>query len=153
MERHVGVWVYDEHGRRAAEVDYRLLDGDRLLTRLTRVWDYTGPQAPEFDEEASRTTVTLGLGGRGRVSHEPRGSKGPRRDTGAHVPEEQRWMDRPAFGEWPVFSAQAHGLTGPVILRAAGSDGVHPVWVGRSAHGDVVGVVVLVDGMPGLLEP
>ncbi|MFJ8043919.1 DUF4241 domain-containing protein [Kitasatospora sp. NPDC096147] len=31
------------------------------------------------------------------------------------------------------------------------SDGVHPVWVGRSAEGDVVGVVVLVEGMPDLI--
>ncbi|MFF2792767.1 DUF4241 domain-containing protein [Streptomyces sp. NPDC058049] len=36
---------------------------------------------------------------------------------------------------------------------ALGSDGGHPVWVGRSADGDVVGVVVLVDGMPALAAP
>ncbi|MFF4447961.1 DUF4241 domain-containing protein [Streptomyces sp. NPDC001502] len=36
---------------------------------------------------------------------------------------------------------------------ALGSDGGHPVWVGGSADGDVVAVVVLVDGMPALAAP
>ncbi|MFI8390656.1 hypothetical protein [Streptomyces sp. NPDC085540] len=33
------------------------------------------------------------------------------------------------------------------------SDGGHPVWVGRSADGDVVGVVVVIDRMPELAAP
>ncbi|QES55134.1 hypothetical protein DEJ51_13770 [Streptomyces venezuelae] len=36
---------------------------------------------------------------------------------------------------------------------AVTSDGSHPVWVGRSADGHVVGVVVLVDGMPAPAAP
>ncbi|MFD7911195.1 DUF4241 domain-containing protein [Streptomyces sp. NPDC059752] len=31
--------------------------------------------------------------------------------------EEERWMDRPEFGGWPVFSAQVHGPAEPVAFR------------------------------------
>ncbi|MFD5417329.1 DUF4241 domain-containing protein [Streptomyces sp. NPDC127069] len=40
-----------------------------------------------------------------------------------------------------------------LVAFAVGSDGVHPVWVGRSADGHVVGVVVLVEGVPDLVAP
>ncbi|MGZ9931507.1 DUF4241 domain-containing protein [Streptomyces sp. NC-S4] len=117
QENHVGLWVYDEQGRRTHEVDYRLLDGDRLLTRLTRRWGYAGPEVQEFDEEASRTTVTLYPDGRGRLVQEPKGSKGGSRHSTARVTEEQRWMDRPEFGGWPLLSAQVHGVAEPVAVR------------------------------------
>lgn len=117
QEHHVGLWVYDEQGRRFQQVDYRLLDGDRLLTRRTRRWGYAGPEVPEFDEEASRTTVTLYPDGRGRLVREPKGAKGGSTHTTAKVTEEERWMDRPEFGGWPVLSAQVHGLAEPVTVR------------------------------------
>ncbi|THA85603.1 DUF4241 domain-containing protein [Streptomyces sp. A0592] len=118
-DHHVGLWVYDEQGRRTHQADYRLLDGDRLLTRITRIWRYGGPEVAEFDAEAPRVTYTLHPDTRGIVSHEPRGSKGSRRDTLADVPDEEKWRDRPAFEDWPVISAQVEGLAEPVTLRAA----------------------------------
>ncbi|MFE6907722.1 DUF4241 domain-containing protein [Streptomyces erythrochromogenes] len=118
-DHHVGLWVYDEHGRRTHEADYRLLDGDRLLTRITRIWRYAGPDTAEFDEEAPQVTYTLHPDTRGIVSHAPRGSKGSRRETLADVPDGEKWRDRPAFEDWPVISAQVQGLAEPVTLRAA----------------------------------
>ncbi|WP_328962899.1 DUF4241 domain-containing protein [Streptomyces virginiae] len=122
QQHHVGLWIYDECGRRTHEVDYRLLEADRLLTRQTRIWAYAGPEVPEFDERASRTTVTLKPEGRARVSREPQGSKGGMSTTTAEITEDQRWLKRPDFGGWPVFSRKVHELTEPVnVCEAAGA--------------------------------
>ncbi|MFF5969968.1 hypothetical protein ACFY7C_00415 [Streptomyces sp. NPDC012769] len=40
---------------------------------------------------------------------------------------------------------------GELMSFATTGDGTYLVWVGRSAAGEVVGVVVLVEGMPELL--
>ncbi|MFJ9945138.1 DUF4241 domain-containing protein [Streptomyces erythrochromogenes] len=146
-DHHVGLWVYDEQGRRTHQADYRLLDGDRLLTRTTRIWRYGGPETAEFDAEAPRVTYTLHPDTRGIVSHEPRGSKGSRRDTLADVPDEEKWRDRPAFGDWPVISAQVQGLAEPVSLRAAvvagreGGSGAEPAGLWRAPRPGTAGPV------------
>ncbi|WP_241518941.1 DUF4241 domain-containing protein [Streptomyces sp. CB03238] len=41
---------------------------------------------------------------------------------------------------------------GELVAFATTGDGTYPVWVGRSADGDVAEVVVLVEGMPTVLQ-
>lgn len=92
------------------------------------------------------------------------GAMGAFADAGAWAPLQQRFVvavtDRGDEG-WmkeDAGSAFFRRVRGPgsgvgLAAFAVGSDGTHPVWVGRSASGDVVGVVVLVDGMPALAAP
>lgn len=116
-EHHVGLWVYDEQGRRTHEVDYRLLDGDRLLTRRTRRWGYAGPEVPEFDEEASRTTVTLFPDGRGRLVQEPKGSKGDRCRPRPRSPRRSGGWTARSSGAGPCSRRRCTGRLEPVAVR------------------------------------
>ncbi|MFF8837414.1 DUF4241 domain-containing protein [Streptomyces sp. NPDC015130] len=111
-DHHVGLWVYDAQGRRTHALDLRLLDDPaRLLHRHTVAWSYTGPEMAEFDEACPRVTVELFPDGRGSRTEEPRGSRGGASVTVPRLGDDERWTDRPAFGEWPLLSAQLHGLT------------------------------------------
>ncbi|MFJ3980026.1 DUF4241 domain-containing protein [Streptomyces sp. NPDC090021] len=113
-DHYVGLWAYDAQGRRTHDLDMRLLDEPtRLLRRYTVAWHYTDPEMPEFDEKCPRSTVELFPDGRGQRTQEPRGKGGGAHVTSPALGDDERWMDRPAFGEWPLLSAEAHGLTDP----------------------------------------
>ncbi|MFJ3828794.1 DUF4241 domain-containing protein [Streptomyces sp. NPDC090046] len=119
-DRYVGLWVYDAQGRRTYDLDMRLLDDPaRLMRRYTVDWKYTGPEMPEFDEACPRITVDLFPDGRGRRTEESRGKGGGSYVTSPRLGEDERWMDRPAFGGWPLLSARMHGLTAPPVFEAA----------------------------------
>ncbi|MFJ8165910.1 DUF4241 domain-containing protein [Streptomyces sp. NPDC096136] len=114
-DHHVGLWVYDGQGRRTHDLDLRLLDDpERLFHRYTVAWNYPGPETAEFDPKCPRVILDLFPDGRGRRVEEPRGYA-----TSAGLREDERWTDRPAFGEWPLFSAQLHGFTEPPVFEAA----------------------------------
>ncbi|WP_030965483.1 DUF4241 domain-containing protein [Streptomyces sp. NRRL S-378] len=120
-DHYVGLWVYDAQGRRTHDLDRRVLDApSRLLRRYTVAWHYTDPEMPEFDAKCPRTTVDLFPDGRGRRTQEPQGKGGGAHVTSPSLSDDERWMDRPAFGEWPLLSAEAHGLTEPPTFAAAG---------------------------------
>ncbi|MFJ8645394.1 DUF4241 domain-containing protein [Streptomyces sp. NPDC093546] len=106
-DHYAGVWVYDAEGRRTHHLDLRLLDGDRLLHRLTRHWEYADAGTPEFDDGCARTTLELFPDGRGSLERRRPGPGGGTLVTTPDLAEEERWLARPAFGEWPLFSAEA----------------------------------------------
>ncbi|OEJ97424.1 DUF4241 domain-containing protein [Streptomyces thermolilacinus] len=117
-DHYVGLWLYDDQGRRTDELDLRLLDDPSLLLcRRTRTWRYTGPEMAEFDDECPRSSVELFPDGTGSVSEEPRGARGgmlvTSPDAGA-----RRWQVRPGFEDWPVVAALWTRVPGPVVLRA-----------------------------------
>lgn len=121
-DHYVGLWLYDDQGRRTDELDLRLLDDQsRLLSRRIRAWRYTGPEMAEFDERCPRSSMELFPDGKGSVSQEPQGARGRRFVTvpGADV---RRWQGRPGFGDWPVVSALWQRVPGPVTLRPAPLD-------------------------------
>ncbi|MCJ1679132.1 DUF4241 domain-containing protein [Streptomyces sp. APSN-46.1] len=119
-EHYVGLWVYDAQGRRTYDLDMRLLDAPgRLLRRHTVGWQYTGPEMAEFDKACPRITVELFPDGKGRRTEERQGEGGGTYVTVPTVRDDERWMERPAFGDWPVLSATVHGLTEPMEFRAA----------------------------------
>ncbi|GAA2776275.1 DUF4241 domain-containing protein [Streptomyces showdoensis] len=117
-DHYVGLWVYDARGRRTHEVDMRLLDDPaRLLCRCTVAWRYTGPEMPEFDASCPRVTVELFPDGKGRRTEEREGGRGGSSVTVPRVRDDERWTERPAFGEWPLLSARVHGLTEPLVFE------------------------------------
>ncbi|WP_372351148.1 DUF4241 domain-containing protein [Streptomyces sp. KL116D] len=130
-DHYVGLWVYDVHGRRVYDLDMRLLDDPaRLLRRCTIGWNYPGPQMAEFDEACPRVTVELFPDGKGRREEEPRGAGGGVHVTVPQVDDGERWMERPAFGEWPLLSSEVHGLTEPLVFEvgeAVAADGAGKV--------------------------
>ncbi|MFJ3219545.1 DUF4241 domain-containing protein [Kitasatospora sp. NPDC086801] len=91
------------------------------------------------------------------------GAMGAFADAGAWGPLQrlsQQVMEDNDPEAWKYSTGSAYflrtrepGSGAELVAFAVGSDGVHPVWVGRSADGDVVGVVVLVEGMPDLMAP
>ncbi|MFD7710175.1 hypothetical protein ACFV6E_08085 [Streptomyces sp. NPDC059785] len=116
-DHYVGLWIYDALGRRTYELDLRLLDDPaRLLCRYADAWHYTGPEMTEFDKACPRTTVELFPDGKGQREEQPRGEAGGATVTVPRVGDE-RWTNRPAFGEWPLLSAQFHGLTEPPVFE------------------------------------
>lgn len=89
----------------------RLLDDpSRLLRRYSVAWYYTDPEMAEFDKACPRITVDLFPDGRGRRTEERQGQDGGSHVTSPRHRDDERWLDRPAFGEWPLFSAQVHGF-------------------------------------------
>ncbi|WP_052714018.1 DUF4241 domain-containing protein [Streptomyces katrae] len=114
-DHHVGLWVYDDMGRRTYDLDLRLLDDPaRLFHRYSVAWHYPDQETAEFDPKGPRVILDLFPDGRGRRREEPRGYA-----TSADLREAQRWVDRPAFGEWPLLSARVHGFTEPPVFEAA----------------------------------
>lgn len=119
-DHYVGVWVYDAQGRRTLDLDMRLLDDpSRLLRRYSVGWYYTGPEMAEFDKECPRVTMDLFPDGRGRRTEESQGQVGGAYVTSPGLRDDERWVDRPAFGEWPLLSARVHGITEPPAFEAA----------------------------------
>ncbi|MFG3495094.1 DUF4241 domain-containing protein [Streptomyces sp. NPDC047928] len=51
-----------------------------------------------------------------------------------------------------LLRTQDKASGGELVAFATTGDGTYPVWVGRSADGDVAEVVVLVEGMPTVLQ-
>ncbi|MEU9237839.1 DUF4241 domain-containing protein [Streptomyces subrutilus] len=118
-DHYVGLWAYDDQGRRTDELDLRLLDDPaRLLGRRTRTWRYSGPEMAEFDDACPRSGTELFPNGKGSLWHEPEGALGSRRVTSPRA-DTQHWQDRPDFDNWPLFAARWRGLPEPVALRAA----------------------------------
>ncbi|MCX4782461.1 DUF4241 domain-containing protein [Streptomyces sp. NBC_01264] len=114
----VGLWVYDAQGRRTYDLDMRLLDDPtRLLRRYAVRRHYPGPEMPEFDQACPRITVELFPDGRGRRTEQPQGERGRTYATVPRCRDDERWADRPAFGRWPLLSAQVHGLTESSVLE------------------------------------
>ncbi|MFD3554469.1 DUF4241 domain-containing protein [Streptomyces goshikiensis] len=128
-EHYVGLWAYDAQGRRVYGLDMRLLDDPtRLLRRYAVRWHYTGTEMAEFDAACPRITVELFPDGRGRRQEDAQGKRGGSSITVPRVGDDERWTDRPAFGEWPLLSARSHGLTEPPVFEmtepaAAAADG------------------------------
>ncbi|MGW2049914.1 DUF4241 domain-containing protein [Streptomyces sp. NPDC001858] len=117
-DHYVGLWVYDAQGRRTYDLDMRLLDDPtRLLRRYAVRWHYTGPEMAEFDEACPRIAVELFPDGRGRRVEESQGKRGGSYITVPRADDDERWTDRPAFTEWPLFSARLHGLTKPPVFE------------------------------------
>ncbi|WP_434594779.1 DUF4241 domain-containing protein [Streptomyces sp. A5-4] len=118
-DHYVGLWSYDDQGRRTDELDLRLLDDQsRLLSRRARRWQYTGLEMAEFDGECPRSSTELFPDGRGSITQQPQGERGRTLVTvpGADI---RRWEVRPGFDDWPVVTARRRGLPGPVVLQAA----------------------------------
>ncbi|MCX5417844.1 DUF4241 domain-containing protein [Streptomyces sp. NBC_00059] len=120
LDHYVGLWIYDAYGRRAYSLDMRLLDDpSRLLRRYSVGWYYTVPEMAEFDKACPRITMDLFPDGRGQRIEERQGQGGGSHITSPGLRDDERWMDRPDFGEWPLLSAQVHGLIEPPAFEAA----------------------------------
>ncbi|MCQ4213531.1 DUF4241 domain-containing protein [Streptomyces longispororuber] len=97
---HLGMWLYDRRRRRFMEVDLRRITDDRLFLLHQRMWHYTDDDMAEGSPEAGRVTIDLMPGGRGRKVVEPKGERGGSTHTVADVPEHQRWLPVPEFGDY-----------------------------------------------------
>lgn len=117
---YLGVWAYDDQGRRIREFDLRRLEPDRLFCRHIAQWRYGTEDMKEFADRAGRVFIDLYPDGKGRKVSEPKGTGGGSRHTLAGVPDEQRRLPASAFGdwEWAVALATAGSVT-DVALRDA----------------------------------
>nr|MDT0657648.1 DUF4241 domain-containing protein [Micromonospora sp. DSM 115978] len=97
-DHYLGVWTYDERGRRTGELDLRLLDDGRLLRLYTDRWEYTDPDMAEFAEKCERVTHKVLPDGSSIQDH--RRPDGLLCRTCPHV-SDTRSLPRPAFGDSP----------------------------------------------------
>lgn len=119
-QHYLGIWAYDEYGRRWREVDLRRLEPGRLFLCHMTQWRYESPGMAEFADDAGRNSVDLGPDGTGRRTVRPRGGRGPSTCTAADVPEGVKWIPAPVFGEWTeLFGALGGGEDLDVVLRDA----------------------------------
>ena len=93
---HVGVWAYDDQGRRTREADWRLLEPERLFLRHLAEWAYDSPEEAECARWATHTYQDLFPDGKGRKVIERRNGGSFR--TLADLPEGERWCARDRFG-------------------------------------------------------
>ncbi|MET8952144.1 DUF4241 domain-containing protein [Streptomyces sp. NPDC004393] len=120
-DHYVGVWAYDELGRRIHEVDLRLLEPDRLFARQYLERRYS-PDQSDRARDAWCLTVELLPGERGTVVLEERGESGGSFHTLADVSESQRWHPRSGFGVHAAGSPNFFGVAEqkrPKVLDAA----------------------------------
>lgn len=123
---YVGVWAYDDQGRRIREFDLRRLEPDRLFCRHIAQWRYGTEDMKEFADDAGRVLIDLYPDGKGRKVSAPKGIGGGSMHTLADVPEEQRWTPTSAFGDWGWAVALATGgLVPDVALRDAPEETPH----------------------------
>ncbi|MFE5810719.1 DUF4241 domain-containing protein [Streptomyces sp. NPDC056491] len=117
-------WAYDEHGRRTAETELRLLtDERRLLVRSLLVRQYQDGRTAEFDVNAPRTSVDLAADGTARISHQPEGMRGASLEVEVEVAEEDLWTARPGFDDWPglpVADALPDWVAAQLVSEASG---------------------------------
>ncbi|MET8981594.1 DUF4241 domain-containing protein [Streptomyces sp. NPDC004539] len=111
-DSYVGMWAYDEQGRRRAEVDWRLLEPERVFLRHLGAWLYDSPEQPEFAAGVTRVRHDLYPDGKGRkvVDRADGGSTHTRPD----IAEADRWLSRGALGVrgdgWLLLAGEEHGV-------------------------------------------
>ncbi|MEV5376029.1 DUF4241 domain-containing protein [Streptomyces nondiastaticus] len=128
---HVGLLLFDAHGRRHREYDYVELRRGRLHLRRHRQWLYRTPDEAERPEPAAHFTLTIRPDGSAQRSLEHEG----RFDTVARIPEEHRTLPLADFGDWTRYAdAGLLGVPGPVTLvpaplpETAGTTGGDQLW-------------------------
>ncbi|MGQ4385495.1 DUF4241 domain-containing protein [Streptomyces sp. SAS_270] len=111
-----GIWAYDDRGRRTREIDLRRLEPGELFLRHLAQWRYDTDDMAEFAAEAGRILTDLHPDGRGRKVCEPKGVRGGSMHTLPDVPENQRRVPAPEFGDWgrAVALATDGRPTGPL---------------------------------------
>ncbi|MFC9437201.1 DUF4241 domain-containing protein [Nocardia sp. NPDC057030] len=112
---YLGVWAYDEQGRRIAGADLRLIEPDRLFLRQLELWRYATTEMPEFARNAARDYLSHpGPDGPGSYRLELQGDAGPSTYPG-WPKENQIWRPRPRSGEHTLLLGEfTHQTTGPM---------------------------------------
>ncbi|MFI6925226.1 DUF4241 domain-containing protein [Nonomuraea spiralis] len=133
--RHLGLFLFDECGRRNRELEYRQLEPGRLHLMRYQEWRHASDADPEYPEHPERGwyfTMTIDPDGRARRElHELDGSS----HTWANVPVEHRTVAKAEFGAWTAYvDAQMLGLSGSITLVPAQdpvygpASGTAPAW-------------------------
>ncbi|MET9834774.1 DUF4241 domain-containing protein [Streptomyces sp. NPDC006385] len=137
---YLGVWAYDNQGRRTRELDLRRLEPGRIFCRHIGQWRYDTEDMKEFADHAGRVLIDLYPDGKGGKISEPKGIGGGSLHTVADVPDEQRWLPISEFGDWGWAVALATGeLVDDLTLRDAPGEPPHqdaPVRNQQNAHAD-----------------
>ncbi len=124
---YVGVWGYDEWGRRKAEADWRLLEEERVFLLRVGAWLYVSAEQEEFGGDVTWVRQELYPDGKGRkVVERPRGGA---THTPADIDEGDRWLGRGALGVggegWLLVSGETG--TAPVVVDAEEAEPAEPV--------------------------
>ncbi|MFE4456754.1 DUF4241 domain-containing protein [Nocardia tengchongensis] len=100
QHHYVGLWLFDEYGRRDREVDLRGLEPGRLFLRHFQQWRYANREAPEFCDEAWHLAVDHYLDGSSRQVVASAGRFSGSTHTDSDMREDLRWLPKPDFGCW-----------------------------------------------------
>lgn len=111
---YMGVFQFDDEGRRVAKLDYRQLDADALHLREFKAWGHLSADEAEF-ESAVTFTVTIEPDGRARKVLDAHGSF----HTTGTVPAEHHRIPPLRFGYWPF---DGESLTPPTDFDFVDAD-------------------------------
>ncbi|WP_228389678.1 DUF4241 domain-containing protein [Streptomyces smaragdinus] len=94
----VGMWAYDDNGRRTRETDLRLLDDDRMFVLGTVERRYSSPAQADRAPDAWLCETEFDTSGKGWETTQERGEDGGAFTTISPVPPEELWSDRAMYG-------------------------------------------------------
>ncbi|MEU9107808.1 DUF4241 domain-containing protein [Streptomyces xanthophaeus] len=130
---YLGLFLFDAHGRRSVEYEYRQLEPGRLHMARYQQWGYTSDSDPEYPRRSVRFELKVRPDGYGRRTLHAGGSL----QIGADVPIEHRTVAKAEFGAWTTYvDARMFDAAGSLVtevpVRPSG-DGPGPVGVGAAA--------------------
>ena len=112
-DHYLGVWVYDEHGRRVSGADLRLVEPDRLFLHRLERWRYDDADILEFALAAACDVLDYPSPDHpGHRRRKPGGPGNGGQEWATEPAPDIRWVTKPVFGKFAMLLTEIRGEVG-----------------------------------------